>query len=195
VAQVDNEKFGATIMIACEYRTSTILPPMIIFPGVYCTKLMRHWANYDRVNVILNKSHWMTSNTAIIYISFLMNIFNGKKIGLIWDKHSLHRSYEVLQFIMECNDQETTNSTKIITETVDEGLTPIIQVPDVADKGFKEGLKKCYHQYHSSLRVTIGEKITVTREQLVDFVLDTIEQINQQNDDHQFIADPSNNVD
>jgi hypothetical protein len=35
----------------------------------------------------------------------------------------------------------------------------------------------------------MGKKITVTREQLVDFVLDTIEQINQQNDDHRFISD------
>jgi hypothetical protein len=190
VAQVDNEKFGATIMIACEYRTSTILPPMIIFTGVYCAKLMKHWANFDRAKVIFNESHWMTSNAAIIYIAFLMNIFNGKKIGLIWDKHSSHCSDEVLQFIMKYNEQETTNGTKIITETVDEGLTPIIQVPDVAvNKVFKEGVKKRYHQYRSSLPVTMGKKITVTREQLVDFVLDTIEQINQQNDDHRFISD------
>ena len=34
--QVDNEKWGATVMIACEYRTSSILPPMMIFTGVYC---------------------------------------------------------------------------------------------------------------------------------------------------------------
>jgi len=38
--QVDNEKFEATVLIACEYRTSSILPPMIIFTGVYCAKLM-----------------------------------------------------------------------------------------------------------------------------------------------------------
>jgi hypothetical protein len=38
--QVDNKKFGATVMIACEYRTSSILPPMVIFTGIYCAKLM-----------------------------------------------------------------------------------------------------------------------------------------------------------
>jgi hypothetical protein len=37
--QVDNEKWGATVMITCKYRTSSILPPMIIFTGVYCAKL------------------------------------------------------------------------------------------------------------------------------------------------------------
>jgi hypothetical protein len=48
--QVDNEKWGATIMIACEYRTSSILPPMIIFTGVYCTTLMTQWAKYPKGN-------------------------------------------------------------------------------------------------------------------------------------------------
>jgi len=41
----------------------------------------------------------MTSNTAIIYLSYLMSIFPGKKIGLIWDKHSAHYTEEVLEFI------------------------------------------------------------------------------------------------
>jgi len=47
VAQVDNEKQGATVMIACKHRTSCILPRMIIFTGEYCAKLMKHWANFD----------------------------------------------------------------------------------------------------------------------------------------------------
>jgi len=47
-AQVDNEKFGATVMIACEYKTSSILPPMIIFTGVYCAKLMMEWASFSK---------------------------------------------------------------------------------------------------------------------------------------------------
>ncbi len=46
--QVDNEKWGATVMIACEYRTSSILPPMVIFTGVYCAKLMTQWANFSK---------------------------------------------------------------------------------------------------------------------------------------------------
>jgi hypothetical protein len=82
VAQVDNKKFGVTIMIACEYRTSTILPPMIIFTEVYCAKLMKQWVNFDKAKVIFNESHWMTSNAVIIYISFLINIFNCKKLDL-----------------------------------------------------------------------------------------------------------------
>ncbi len=69
-------------------------------------------------------------------------MFWGEKIGLIWDKHSSHYSDEVLEFIERCNaDKEA--GTQIVLELVDEGLTPIIQVPDVAvNKVFKSAVKK-----------------------------------------------------
>ena len=187
--QVDNEKWGATVMIACEYRTSSILPPMIIFTGVHCAKLMKHWADFDRAKVIFNESHWMTSNAAIIYISHLINIFKGKRIGLIWDKHTSHYSEDVLSLVKKCNEDESTTTT-IVLELVEEGLTPIIQVPDVAvNKVFKSGVKQRYHQYRSTLPLTIGKKISISREQLVDFVLETIDDINNKNNDDPFIAD------
>jgi hypothetical protein len=85
VVQADNEKWGATVMIACEYKTSSILPPMIIFTGVYGA--MSQWANCDRAKVIFNESHWMTSNAAVIFISYLASMLPGRRIGLIWDKH------------------------------------------------------------------------------------------------------------
>ncbi len=97
--QVDNEKFGATVMIACEFRTSSILPPMIIFTGVHCAKLMTDWCSYPKgmfivllmnnifsnptalslflAKVIFKKSKWMNSNAAIIYISYQQSIFRA----------------------------------------------------------------------------------------------------------------------
>jgi len=135
-------------MIACECRTSCILPPLIIFKGVYGAKLMNHWADFNRAKEIFNESHWMTSNAAIIYISFLLNMFKGKKIGLIWDKHTSRYSNEVLEIIKKCNEEATSSTAEIVLEMVDEDLTPIIQVPDVAvNKIFKAGVKKRYHQY------------------------------------------------
>ena len=144
--QVDNEKFGVTVMIACEFRTSSILPPMIIFTGVHCAKLMTDWCSYPKgmfivllmnnifsnpialslflAKVIFNESHWMNSNAAIIYISYLQSIFRGKTIGLIWDKHSSHYCDEVVEFIEQCNADKATKK-KIVLELVDEGLTPM----------------------------------------------------------------------
>jgi hypothetical protein len=85
-AQVDNEKVGATVIIGFEFRTSTILRPLIIFTGVYGAKLMKQWESFEDGNaicldfcfyfystyifcllmllakVIFNESHWMTSH-------------------------------------------------------------------------------------------------------------------------------------
>jgi len=118
-----------------------------------------------------------------------MSIFPDKKIGIIWDKHSSHYSEEVLEFIERCNSDKLTH-TRIVHELVDEGLTPIIQVPDVAvKKVFKSTVKKKYHHYRSGLAVNIGQKVSVSREKVVEFVLDAIREINDNNNEHQFITD------
>jgi hypothetical protein len=159
-----------------------------VFTGVYGAKLMTQWAAFERAKVIFNETHWMTSNAAIIYISYLISMFPGKRIGLIWDKHTSHYSDEVLQFIEKCNQDTTT--THIVLELVDEGLTPIIQVPDVAiNKVFKSAVKNRYHQHRAKMPVSIGKKISISREQLVDFVLGAIEEINDQNNDNPIISD------
>ena len=73
---------------------------------------------------------------------------------------------------------------------MDEGLTPVIQIPDVAvNKVFKAAVKKRYHQYRAELPVVIGKKVSVTRKQLVDFVLQAIDEINEDNNDNLFIHD------
>lgn len=129
----------------------------------------------------------MNSNAAIIYLSYLMNMFRGKTIGLIWDKHTSHYSDEVMEFVERCNADKAT-TTRIVIELVDEGLTPIIQVPDVAvNKVFKAAVKERYHKYRSTLPVNIGQKVSVPRETLVDFVLYAIQEINERNDDTPFI--------
>jgi hypothetical protein len=140
--------------------------------------------------VIFNESHWMNSIAAIIYISYLQSIlFRGKTIGLIWDKHSSHYCDEVVEFIERCYADKATK-TKIVLELVDEGLMPIIQVPDVAvNKIFKALVKQRYHVYRSGLEMKIGEKISVPGETLVDFVLDAIAEINRQNFETHYIID------
>jgi hypothetical protein len=61
-----------------------------------------------------------------------------------------------MEFVERCNQDTTT--THIALELVDEGLTPIIQVPDVAiNKVFKSAVKKRYHQHRAKLPVTMGK--------------------------------------
>jgi len=189
-AQVDNEKCGATVMVACEYRTSMVLPPMIIFTGVYGATLMQKWSKYENCKVVFNESHWMTSNTAILYICYLIKLFPGKMIGLIWDKHTSHVSDEVRAFIEKTNADPNIPGTHIVMETVDEGLTPIIQVPDVAlNKDIKAGISEKYYQYRLECDIKIGVKITVPREKFVEFVEKTFAAINRKNEKNPMIAD------
>jgi hypothetical protein len=130
----------------------------------------------------------MTSNAAIIYLPHQMNKFKGKRIGLIWDKHTSHYSKEVLQSIKKCNEDESTTTT-IVLEFVDEGFTPITQVPDVVvnkvlirieDKISPVPCRDTSHNW---------QKGCVSCEMLVDFVLDTIDDINNDNNEHQFISE------
>jgi len=73
-------------------------------------------------------------------------MFQGKRIRLICDKHTSHYSKEVLNFITRSNEEN--KDTTVVVELVDEGLTPMIQVTDVAvNKVFKAAVKKRYHQY------------------------------------------------
>lgn len=121
----------------------------------------------------------MTSQAAIIYLQYLITLFPRKKIGLIWDKHSSHYCEEVTKFIE--NNNKDPEKAKIIPAIVDEGLTPIIQVPDVAvNKVFKQKLKKHYYNHQLQMDIQVGKKIKVSREKLVELILQTIDEINQE---------------
>ena len=62
---------------------------------------------------------------------------------------------------------------------MDEGLTPIIQVPDVAiNKTFKQTLKDQYYKHQLELEITIGTKLWVTRDKMVEFMVNVINEIN-----------------
>jgi hypothetical protein len=142
---------------------------------------------YFLAKVIFNESHWMTSQASIIYLKHLITLFPGKKIGLIWDKHSSHYCDEVMQFIKKNNNDNNNNNTTIIPALVDEGLTPIIQVPDVAiNKIFKQKLKEQYYKYRLEMKVEIGKKLRVSREKVVEFILQSIDHINGQST-HSFL--------
>jgi hypothetical protein len=119
----------------------------------------------------------MTSQAAIIYLQHLLTLFPKKKIGLIWDKHSSHYSEEVMEFID--NNNKDPEKGKIISAIVDEGLTPIIQVPDVAvNKPFKQKLKEHYYKYRLETEIKVGRKVKVSREKVVEFILNSMDEIN-----------------
>jgi len=81
-----------------------------------------------------------------------------------------------MQLIKESNSK---NKTKIVPVLVNEGLTHIIQVPDVAiNKTFKQTLKDQYYKHQLELEITIGRKLRVAREKMVEFIVNAIDEIN-----------------
>jgi CRISPR/Cas system CSM-associated protein Csm2 small subunit len=81
-----------------------------------------------------------------------------------------------MQFIKESNSK---NKTKIVPVLVNKGLTHIIQVPDVAiNKTFKQTLKDQYYKHQLELEITIGRKLRVAREKMVEFIVNAIDEIN-----------------
>ncbi len=124
----------------------------------------------------------MTTQTAIIYLKFLINLFQGKKIGLIWDKHSSHYSEDVLRLI-DNNNKDNNKKATIISALVDEGLTPIIQVPDVAvNKIFKLGLKQRYYSHWAEVQIEVWTKLKITKEKIIEFIFETINDINTESE-------------
>ena len=101
----------------------------------------------------------------------------------------MHYSEDVMNFI-ETNNKDNNKKATIISALVDEGLTPIIQVPDVAvNKIFKQGLKQRYYSHRAELQLEVGTKIKITKEKIIEFILETISDINTQNTKQMIIHD------
>jgi hypothetical protein len=88
------------------------------------------------------------------------------------------------------NNNKDPEKAKIIPAIVDEGLTPIIQVLDVAvNKVFKQKLKKQYYNHQLQMDIQVGKKLKVSREKLVELILQTIDEINQESSQTFLIQD------
>ena len=78
-ANID-EKSGCTVLPSMDMTASRLLPPLLIFTGVFGAKLMKEWQSYSSSLVLFTKSHWMTSETFVLYMDWLMDIYKGKKL-------------------------------------------------------------------------------------------------------------------
>ncbi len=73
---------------------------------------------------------------------------------------------------------------------IDERLAPIIKVPDVAmSKVFKEAVKKGTLCIDQDCPFALAKKYVFPHETSVDFILDAIKEINDRNNERQFIME------
>ena len=177
---VIDDKSGCTVLPTMEMNSSSLLPVMIIFTGVFGAKLMKEWKNYTRSLVLFTENHWMTSETFVIYLKWLLQMYRNKTIGLIIDYAPSHDNDNLERWVKKLN-AESENGSRLVIEWIDKGLTSIYQPGDIAiNKPLKHHIKKAYSD-HITCQVdefAPGTKVNISRETLVDLIENAVAAIN-----------------
>ena len=183
VALSVNEKNGCSVMITLDMLLNEALPPFIIFTGVFGAILMKEYQKMTKATVLFTETHWMTSATNMLYFKYLSNFYKGKKVGLVYDKAPSHCSKGVNEFVKNWNDNPDRTCTFVI-DFVDPCLTSVYQPPDVMyNKPFKALIRTKYNESISTElnkgNLNIGDKYKVSRDDLIDFICQTIDELNE----------------
>lgn len=172
-----DEKAGCTVLPTMEMNSSLLLSPLIIFTGVFGATLMKQWKNYRKGLVLFTEKHWMTSETFVIYIKWILLQYSNKTIGLIIDYAPSHDRSDTIDWIDRLNKECQTGS-RIVLEWIDKGLTSVHQPGDISvNKPLKDHIKALYSEYKAKDFIP-GSKIRVSREKLVEFIEKAIQKIN-----------------
>ena len=89
-----DDKSDCTVLPTMDMLYGKLLPPLVIFSGVFFSRLMQQWQQYNNSFVIFTPLHWMTSETFVLYLKWIMMHYPGKKIGLIVDYAPSHFNSE-----------------------------------------------------------------------------------------------------
>ena len=119
---------------------------------------------------------------------------------MIYDNAPSHVPAEVMDWITSYNSKAPPNE-QLVVEFVDPCLTSIYQPPDVImNAPLKRLVRQQYHDHvhrilqdesHSS-KFKPGDKVTISRETLIDFVEKAYEDINNENIKKRWIAESFN---
>jgi hypothetical protein len=184
--KIKNDKMGCTVMVSMEMYGSCLLPPFIIFTGVFGKTLMQRWNSYTKSTVLFTANHWMTAETNVLYLQYLLQLYPQKRIGLIYDHAPSHVCNEVKAWVIAYNLSAPKNS-KLFIEFIDPCLTSIYQPPDVVmNAPLKKKIRKAYQEHVRSISLSetglkAGEVVDITRKQLVEFVERAFTEINLEN--------------
>jgi hypothetical protein len=183
-------KSGCTVLPTMDMLSSQLLPPLIIFNGVFGGRLMTEWQPYTNSFVLFTENHWMTTQTMVLYFKWLMSFYKGKTIGVIIDHAPSHTNDALMNWVEDLNAKDN-NGTKLVLEWVDKGLTSIYQPGDIAvNKPLKAMVKQEYYNYITQHQKDFspGEKIKVSREQLVGFIENAFAKVNENQRKKRMIA-------
>jgi hypothetical protein len=191
--KIVDEKKGCTVMVSMDMFASQLLPPLIIFTGVFGKTLMKKWSSYAKSTVLFTQNHWMTAETNILYLQYLIKIYPKKRIGLIYDHAPSHVCQVVDTWVSEYN-RTAEKYEQVIIEFIDPCLTSIFQPPDVVmNAPLKKKIRREYQQHVRKIAISDeglnpGDVVNVTRTDLVKFVENAFDEINLENRKSRAIA-------
>ena len=76
-----------SVMRTLDMFVNIVLPPVIIFTGVFSAYLTNECKDMTKATVLFTDTHWMTSATNMLYFKYLSNFYRGKKLVLYMTKH------------------------------------------------------------------------------------------------------------
>lgn len=201
-----NEKSGFTLMVGAELNSSSLVAPFVVFDGTK-KKSARNlqqtsWWKYRNwkseapgrtATVTFHPKHWFDEDISIEYLEHLLELYPGKKIGVIWDACRAHTTPLVLRFLEEHSD-------RIVCVGISGGLTSVIQVCDlVANKDLKQFIKNRYYTWRTEFikkkraeliqAGTPSERITIKipRDVMIKIVEEAIKEFNEKEQQRQSI--------
>lgn len=186
-------------MVTMDLLSSSLLRPFIIFTGKFGKNLMKQWQSYKDSIVLFTSNHWMTAETNVLYLRYIADLYKGRRmrVGLVYDHAPTHVCDEVEQALKDINANRPEEE-ELVVEFIDPCLTSIYQPPDVAVNGpLKKMIREEYHNHVAKLFSTskqsanlkAGDKIPVSRENLVGFIQNAYDKINSVNRKNRWIAD------
>ena len=85
----------------------------------------------------------MTQLTAVMFLTFLVNLFPGKTISLVWDRSHTHFGDFIDSWVENYNEEYP--SAKLIKTFIEAGMTSVMEVCDICvNKPLKEHIRNAY---------------------------------------------------
>ena len=139
--------------------------------------LIKKWKDYEHGSVLFTENYWQAEETMKIYVNHLRLTFPGKTIEFLFDYTPLHSK----SLVQQMNEENTVSNTKIVVEYIDECLTYIYQPCDVMmNKPLKEKVRSHYYKYIRGLNSKPGDKLIISREVLMNFIVSSYNEINNE---------------
>ena len=141
---------------------------------------MKNWSSNREAQVLFTENHWQTMDIMKLYLHLIKLTYASKlNVGMVIDKASMHDCEDLMEYVNESNKIPPFIYIKFIMEN----LTSVYSPPDITViKDLKAGIRRKYDCLLSAKRKKRGDKVKVTREDVVAIVTSSFEDINKINE-------------